>query len=561
MINCAHCDTLFEITERDLSFLKRIAPIIDGRVFDVPPPKCCPDCRWQRRLSFRNERVLYRRNCDLTGQSMISIYPPGTRFPVYNINDWISDKWDATEYGRDFDFSRPFFEQYKEMKDLVPHFNLSINPSRDINSEYTNCATDSKNCYLISQAESNEDCYYSRGINNCRNCCDCLRVDRCELCYESINLSLCYHCFYCQDCDNCSNCYFSSNLRGCKNCFGCHNVIQKEYLFFNEQLSRVEWEDRISKFRFTYDAVQKTNEASNTLRWKTPHRYARVIQCEDSTGDHLMNCRDALNCYDSRNLEHCKFVAEVQSGAKYCYDYSMCGVDTELVYECVGCGYSAYQLLFCSDVWSSVSQVLYSGSCGPGVRNSFGCFGIRSQEYCILNKPYNLHDYNNLVSRIIDHMRQTGEWGEFFPPWVSSDAYNDTLAGSYFPLTKNDVVSRGWNWRDHDETISVIEEENVQAPMMSVDAQETLLNQILNCEKTGRPFKVIRQELDFLKRLDLPIPRLHPEIRYAERAKRRNPRRLWTRQCAHCKTTVESTYSPERNVHIYCESCYQDIVA
>jgi Zn ribbon nucleic-acid-binding protein len=58
----------------------------------------CPECRQQRRLSFRNERNLYKRDCDATGKSIISIYSPDKPYKVYNQDFWWSDNWDAMDY-------------------------------------------------------------------------------------------------------------------------------------------------------------------------------------------------------------------------------------------------------------------------------------------------------------------------------------------------------------------------------------------------------------------------------------------------------------------------------
>jgi len=71
-------------------------------------------------LSFRNERTYYQRSCDLTGKMVISLFHPESPHVVYNQDDWWSDKWDALSYGRDFDFSRPFFDQFHELKLAVP---------------------------------------------------------------------------------------------------------------------------------------------------------------------------------------------------------------------------------------------------------------------------------------------------------------------------------------------------------------------------------------------------------------------------------------------------------
>src|SRR5207244_1148676 len=134
-----------------------------------------------------------------SGKAMISMHPAKTPFPVYHILEWMGDKWDAKTYGRAFDFSRPFMEQFRDLCNEAPHFSAFVDPHMDVNSEYTNCSSEAKNCYLITQAEKNEDCYYSRGINTCKSCCDCLRVVKCELCYECISLRGCYRCLYCED--------------------------------------------------------------------------------------------------------------------------------------------------------------------------------------------------------------------------------------------------------------------------------------------------------------------------------------------------------------------------
>jgi len=63
---CKHCFANFEITDKDVEFYEKISPIFQDRKYSIPTPKLCPDCRQQRRLSFRNETKLYKRNCSLT---------------------------------------------------------------------------------------------------------------------------------------------------------------------------------------------------------------------------------------------------------------------------------------------------------------------------------------------------------------------------------------------------------------------------------------------------------------------------------------------------------------
>jgi hypothetical protein len=53
---CKKCSINFEITSSDLEFYKKISPKFDGKVFEIPSPTLCPECRQQRRLMWRKER-------------------------------------------------------------------------------------------------------------------------------------------------------------------------------------------------------------------------------------------------------------------------------------------------------------------------------------------------------------------------------------------------------------------------------------------------------------------------------------------------------------------------
>jgi hypothetical protein len=117
---CPISGKAFHITQQDMDFYTKISPTFAGQKFVIPMPTLCPDERQRRRLSFRNERNLYRRKCDASGKDIISIYSPDKPYTVYDQQIRWSDSWDATEYGRDFDFSKTFTEQFGEMMREVP---------------------------------------------------------------------------------------------------------------------------------------------------------------------------------------------------------------------------------------------------------------------------------------------------------------------------------------------------------------------------------------------------------------------------------------------------------
>ncbi len=121
---CKHCGVDFPITDQDLEFYDKISPVFADVKCTIPAPTLCPDCRLQRRLSWRNERKLYKRDCDATGKTIVSIYSPDKPLKVYHQDFWWSDAWNPLDYGRDFDFNRPFFEQFDELFRDVPHQNI-----------------------------------------------------------------------------------------------------------------------------------------------------------------------------------------------------------------------------------------------------------------------------------------------------------------------------------------------------------------------------------------------------------------------------------------------------
>jgi hypothetical protein len=156
---CRHCSEKFDITNKDFEFYEKVSPLFrsleltpglkekprvkveNGKVkYLIPAPTLCPDCRQQRRLSWRNERKLYKRKCDFSGKEIISMYSPDKNYKVYDQEIWWSDKWDSLNYGRVFDFSKSFFEQFSELMKEVPKMNLN-QKKENPNSEYCNIVT------------------------------------------------------------------------------------------------------------------------------------------------------------------------------------------------------------------------------------------------------------------------------------------------------------------------------------------------------------------------------------------------------------------------------------
>jgi len=241
----------FPIYQSDKDFYDKISPVINGKKYSISTPALCPEERQKRRLAFRNDRKLYRRTCDGTGKQIISIYSPDKPYKVYDQQSWWSDNWDPLAFGQEFDFTRPFFDQFNELMHKVPH--LSLVTKMNENSEYVNACGNSKNCYLIFDSDFCEDCMYSSIIKHSKNTVDGLHVYYCENTYNCINCTESYHLVSCQECDrskfltNCSKC---SN---CEYCSRCHNLVNKKYCIDNKQYTKEEYEEKIVSQAFSYD--------------------------------------------------------------------------------------------------------------------------------------------------------------------------------------------------------------------------------------------------------------------------------------------------------------------
>jgi CxxC-x17-CxxC domain-containing protein len=67
---------------------------------------------------------------------------------------------------------------------------------------------------------------------------------------------------------------------------------------------------------------------------------------------------------------------------------------------------------------------------------------------------------------------------------------------------------------------------------------------------------IVKQELDFYRKYNLPIPKRHPDQRHEDRVRLKNPRKLFERKCDKCGKDIKTTYSPSRPEIVYCEECY-----
>ena len=79
------------------------------------------------------------------------------------------------------------------------------------------------------------------------------------------------------------------------------------------------------------------------------------------------------------------------------------------------------------------------------------------------------------------------------------------------------------------------------------------------CVTCGKEFWVIKQEQEFLKKMNLPHPTNCPGCRETRRIKERGERSLYRTTCKQCNKNIIVTYDPQKETRmILCKKCYLD---
>ncbi|MEI6774734.1 MAG: hypothetical protein WCL18_08390 [bacterium] len=514
---CKQCNDTFSISENDYLFYQKISPKIGEQIFSIPTPTLCPTCRSQRRLAYRNDRSLYKTQCHKTKKSIISMYNPEKELIIYDQKERWKDEWDPFQYGKEIDFNRSFFEQWYELKKIVPRFNL-FNLDTE-NCEYVNYAPHCKNCYLLFGSWLNESCFFSQTLNECKNCLDSLFLDKSEFCYENIDCNNNYEGVNCQNCNNLLSSYFCFDCKNCQNCIGCFNLQNKNYHIFNKPVSKEEFENLKLKMG-SYQYFQEFKEKSQKYIRENAIFLAFVgFNNENVSGNLIFNSKNAKYCFSVYNSENVAFCARMLE-SKDVYDFDG-GGKSELLYENMSNDFS-YQCMGCTTC-EHLNNAYYCDLCFNS-EHLFGCVGLKNnKKYCILNKQYSKEDYEEIVPKIIRKMMEDKEWGEFPKISQSPFEYKETMAQEYFPIKSNDLKNN-----------MSLQEVQRQIPDNIKDIQDDICDKVLQCEITGKSYKIIPQELEFYKKMNLPIPRKHPDQRHYERMQLRNPRKLWNGNCNKC---------------------------
>ena len=564
---CQNCKKDFTIESEDFNFYEKMK---------VPAPTFCPECRLIRRLIMRNERVLYKRKCDLCGEDKILVYSKDSPYKIYCFNCFSSDKWDRDSCGKDYDNSLTFFEQYINLYKDVPRLGI-VKQGFNTNSEYANRVSDLKNCYLIFASADSENCFYGINYWNSKDSMDCFNARNCEKCFECTDCYNCNSLKYSKECNSCIDSYFLLNCRNCQNCFGCTNLRNKNFCIYNIQYTKEDYFNKLKQFSLSNR--ENLNELEKEVKkYQLKNIVPSLVEYHsvDVTGNWIENSKNTKNAFSCDKVEDGKYLFGLKE-AKDVMDYTYWGHSSELIYETSSVGRQSSNIKFSNESWDQLINAEYCHNCFSS-SNLFGCVGLKKKQYCILNKQYTKEEYEELVPKIrkqmmdmpfIDKAGRVIKYGEFFPCDMTPFAYNETIAQEYFPKTKEEALKDGYRWIDVDKKNYIPTIMGGSLPKAIKEVDDSVLNEVVGCVHKGEcneqctvAFKIIPDELQFYRANNIPLPELCPNCRHYNRLANRNPIKLWHRSCMNkgCTNEFETTYSPDRPEIVYCKQCYQNEV-
>lgn len=539
---CRDCGMEFSLSNEDKNLLSRLG---------IEDTFECIECNWKRILSYFIFGRFRKTKSALSGKSIITNFPESTQFPLYERNEWISDAWDAMEYGVMYNPQKSFIEQFADLSRKVPRPHQS--GTKNLGSDWCDDVWNCKNCYLCRSLLDCENMSYGYRTFACRNSIDLAFCFKTDNSYDSVYCFDCYQVHHSFNVHDSMESAFLYDCRNVKNCFMCWNLRNKQYCILNEQYTKEDYFKRIKEFKTnSFSVVQNLKKIFwQKISNEAIHRQNYNTKTTDSIGNFLSECKSCENCFFLDKSENCRHVFrgfETKDGiytvatiGEKCAFSAIDGYiyETAFTSHCSNCRYS-YFLDYCEEC-----------------EYCFGCIGLRKKKFCILNTQYTEEEYKKMKEDIIKNMKKAEEWGSFFPYTMGYCGYNFSLAQWYFPETKDSITALGGIWEDAKDVDIDGMDGNI-VPDMIEDVSDDFPSKPIICPKSGWRFNIAPHELEFYKKHKIPIPHNHFDIRTLERFRPLTSFHPYKGMCIFCKKDIIHFYPKEWGYEkIACVECYQ----
>lgn len=444
---------------------------------------------------------------------LISKFPKTERIKkIITTKEFQETRDELLKKGKDYDFSKNFFENYKTLFLETDIFQL-IDYGGNQNADYSDMALNSKNVYMCVAVINNcENILYGISVkDNCTNVINWLAIwANSENIYQSTSILNSYKIFYSKFLNNCREIYFSSNLNGCNECIFCDSLENASYHIKNKSYSKEEYLEEKKKI---------LKEKEKFLDWflNLPKGW-KNINSHDVVGSAVINSENVKNGYFSYNSKNGKNLILVWGidGNENMFDvifwwartannlYGIMWANGENIYN-------SMNITWCSQIYYSY----FLNKCS----HCLGCIGLQNKSYCILNKQYSKEEWEILAEKIFSQMENDNLLWKFFPWYINPFYFNDTLAFLLWNFSKEEVTKAWFMWRDEKikvdipENIETIEIRNLSS-FQGFDSNGNwkisplILEKIIKDEKWNY-YRITKHEYDFLMKYSLPLPEIH----------------------------------------------------
>jgi len=432
-----------------------------------------------------------------------------------------------------------------------------------------------------------ENCMYTVFGSKVKDSIDTNNISSSTLLYDVDTGSDCNKVFFGGEVDSSYNSWLLYDCDNVSDCFGCVGLRGKKYHIFNIAYSKDEYMKKLEEMNIgSYGALEQHKKRWRDLMLRVPRRYYSGVQNTQVIGENICHSKNVKYCFKGCSLENVAYSQALAPGVKDSYDFTNWGINAELVYETVDSGTNLHNVKFSYQCVQS-SDIYYC-LISMNLKDCFGCTSLRGKQYCILNKQYTKEEYEAILPKILQHMRDVPyidsrgrifTYGEFFPSELSPFAANETALLETANMNKDDILNFGLVWREPKATEYKITLQALDLPDHISQTNETISQEIIECLDCHRAYRVAPVEFAFLKENGIPLPRKCHNCRFKDRATFHNLPRWYQGSCTcngsaslkgvyqnqaehfhgtePCPNTYVTTYSPDRPEVVYCEQCYQ----
>ena len=565
----------FPIFEKEVELMEKISPVFWWKKFNFPLPKLWPKARAIKRMLFRNERSLYKRKSDLSWDNILSIYPESFEWKVYSVAEYNSDKFEASKYWINFDENKNIKEQIKEFYQNIPKKATNLDDSIWMeNCDYCNFWMGSKDSYMSQAPIASQNCLYSYTPLYSNNIIDWHFMTQSENCYDSIWCSKCYKVFYSQSLEESSDCYFSFNLVNCKNCIWCVDLNWKDYHILNKKVEKKEFEEKLKNIFSSYENVEQFKKEFEEFKENIPKESVMQINSEKCFWSGFQNSNNVLLWFDTVDLDNWIYNILSWMTTNNVYDTYAVWVNVSYVFNSIWISNSTSSAFW---EFSLANNSYYFRDC-RNIENCLFSYWLRNKEFCIFNKQYTKKEYEILAPKIIQKLEDEWIWWEFFETEVSDFPYNDSVADIFYPVKKlvfldenKNILKTEINDKNGEGVVYILESDKFISKAIldlwwkvkinikyrtknnKIELPKNMQDVVI-CEQSKRPFRLLKQEKEFYKKYNIPNPKLHPDIRFKNRINKRNKFELFLKECEDCKEETLTAWEKEK---IVCEKCYE----